>query len=52
MEPESRLQKEWFANKEQTKLITDFETYAAQHNERLEDINTYRSSFRETKSFF
>lgn len=51
-EPKSRLQKEWFANKEQTKLVTAFETYAAQHNERLEDINIYRSPFRETKSFF
>lgn len=52
IEPKSRLQKERFANKEQTKLVTAFETYPAQHNERLENITIYRSPFREIKLFF
>lgn len=37
---------------ERTKLVAAFETYAAQHNEPLEDIDIYGSTFGEIKIIF
>lgn len=37
---------------ERTKLIASFETYAAQHNEPLEDIDIYGTTFRKIKIIF
>lgn len=37
---------------ERTKLIASFETYAAQHNEPLEDIDIYGTAFEKIKIIF